>query len=69
MFNASVTKFELVSAGSDTESPQIKATVTSNGTTSERIVNAVLIAVGRVPNVEGLDLERAGIAFSTEDGI
>lgn len=33
------------------------------------IVNGVLFAIGRVPNVEGLGLEQAGVAYSTADGI
>lgn len=32
-------------------------------------MNAVLVAIGRVPNVEGLGLEEAGIAYSVDDGI
>ena len=33
------------------------------------IVEGVLVAVGRVPNVENLGLEQAGIEYSTDDGI
>jgi len=33
------------------------------------IVNGILIAVGRQPNVLGLDLEKAGVAYSEADGI
>lgn len=41
----------------------------SNGERSEVIVNGVLFAIGRVPNVEGLGLEEANVAYSTSDGI
>ena len=32
-------------------------------------MQAVLFAIGRLPNVEGLGLEAAGIAYSAADGI
>jgi pyruvate/2-oxoglutarate dehydrogenase complex dihydrolipoamide dehydrogenase (E3) component len=43
--------------------------VERDGTLSEVIADAVLVAVGRAPNVEGLDLERAGVAYDPSGGI
>lgn len=37
--------------------------------TEEIIVQAVLFVIGRVPNVENLGLDAAGIAYNTFDGI
>ena len=42
---------------------------TSPNETEELVVQAVIFAIGRVPNVENLGLEAAGIAFNTNDGI
>ena len=42
---------------------------TSPNETEELIVQAVIFAIGRVPNVENLGLEAAGIAFNTSDGV
>ena len=67
-FNTQPTKFELLQAGSATDSPQIKATIVQNGQTQEMTVNAVMIAIGRQANVESLNLEAAGIQL-TEDGL
>ena len=36
---------------------------------SEMIVEGVLVAIGRVPNVENLGLEQAGVAYTVEDGV
>ena len=33
------------------------------------VADAILTGLGRVPNVQGLDLERAGIEYTIEDGI
>jgi len=42
---------------------------TSTGRTIERDFGALLVAVGRQPNVDGLGLESAGVAYSARDGI
>lgn len=39
------------------------------GKKKEVAVEHILVAVGRAPNVEGLDLEKAGIAFNGHDGV
>jgi pyruvate/2-oxoglutarate dehydrogenase complex dihydrolipoamide dehydrogenase (E3) component len=41
----------------------------TTGRTIERDFGALLVAVGRQPNVEGLGLESAGVAYSARDGI
>lgn len=41
----------------------IKLTVESNGNKSTIEAQTVLVATGRAPNVEGLDLEKAGVEF------
>jgi pyruvate/2-oxoglutarate dehydrogenase complex dihydrolipoamide dehydrogenase (E3) component len=43
--------------------------VEHGGTRSEVIADAVLVAVGRLPNVDGLDLERAGVACDASRGV
>ena len=40
-----------------------------DGTESERIVDEILIGAGRVPNVEGLDLDRAGVEYDERKGV
>ena len=50
--------------------PQIRAVIQSGqNETEEMIVQAVIFAIGRVPNVENLGLEAAGIEFNTNDGV
>jgi pyruvate/2-oxoglutarate dehydrogenase complex dihydrolipoamide dehydrogenase (E3) component len=41
----------------------------AGGSTSDCIVDEILVAAGREPNVEGLGLERAGVAYSPKGGI
>lgn len=52
---------------------KIKATVVtikdSTETQTELVVDAVMLAIGRVPNVSGLGLEAAGIEFNLNLGI
>ncbi len=43
--------------------------IEQEGRSVELSVDEILVAVGRVPNVEGLDLERAGIAFDSRGGV
>jgi pyruvate/2-oxoglutarate dehydrogenase complex dihydrolipoamide dehydrogenase (E3) component len=40
-----------------------------NGTREEVRVDAILVGAGRKPNVEGLDLEAAGIAYDARKGV
>jgi pyruvate/2-oxoglutarate dehydrogenase complex dihydrolipoamide dehydrogenase (E3) component len=42
----------------------IRFRVTSSGTLFEEVVDQLLVAVGRAPNVEGLGLDEAGVAFT-----
>ena len=41
----------------------------SNGATSGLAVDQILAAVGRLPNVDGLGLEKAGVAFDRRRGV
>ncbi len=41
-------------------------TLSRMGTTSSLVVDAVLVALGRRPNVEGLGLEQAGVAYDSQ---
>jgi pyruvate/2-oxoglutarate dehydrogenase complex dihydrolipoamide dehydrogenase (E3) component len=43
--------------------------VTSGGGTGRLAVDAILVAVGRAPNVEGLGLESVGVAHDTRAGV
>lgn len=40
-----------------------------NGGMEERVVDEILISVGRAPNVEGLGLEKVGVAYDTTHGV
>jgi pyruvate/2-oxoglutarate dehydrogenase complex dihydrolipoamide dehydrogenase (E3) component len=42
----------------------VRLLVESHGSAYDEVVDALLVAVGRAPNVEGLDLEKAGVAYS-----
>lgn len=42
---------------------QVRLSVESHGQTYDEVVDQLLVAVGRAPNVEGLDLEAAGVAY------
>ena len=41
----------------------------SDDSRSTVAVDDILVGIGRAPNVEGMDLERAGIAFDSRDGV
>lgn len=41
----------------------VRLQVESHGRGYDEVVDQLLVAVGRAPNVEGLDLEKAGVAF------
>ncbi|HUI68118.1 MAG TPA: mercuric reductase [Nitrospirota bacterium] len=43
--------------------------VEEDGRTAALAVDEILVGVGRVPNVEGLDLEKAGIAYDHHKGV
>ena len=40
-----------------------------NGKAKELLVDEILVAVGRAPNVDGLGLEKAGVAFEPRTGV
>ena len=63
MFDAAVRRVE----GDDTSNDR-RVIVEHGGQSRVLIADAVLLATGRAPNVEGLGLERAGIAFD-RDGV
>ncbi|HEX9020273.1 MAG TPA: mercuric reductase [Nitrospirota bacterium] len=44
-------------------------TVEEDGRTAELHVDEILVGVGRTPNVEGLDLEKAGIRYDPANGV
>jgi len=46
----------------------IRLTVDSHGKRYDEVVDRLLVAVGRSPNVEGLDLEQAGVVY-TKKGV
>ncbi len=40
-----------------------------NGGTDEIAVEEILVGIGRAPNVEGLELEKAGVEYDTKNGV
>lgn len=40
-----------------------------NGEKKDIVVDAILVGVGRAPNVEGLNLEKVGVAYDTKIGV
>ncbi len=42
---------------------------TAKGESGDVVVDEILVGAGRAPNVEGLDLERAGIQYDTQRGV
>ena len=51
---------------SKAEGGGIRFRVTSHGNAYDEVVDQLLVAVGRAPNVENLGLEAAGVAYSTK---
>ncbi|MDA0577026.1 MAG: mercuric reductase [Verrucomicrobia bacterium] len=47
---------------------RVRLTVDSHGKAYDEIVDQLLVSVGRAPNIEGLDLEKVGVAF-TKKGV
>lgn len=52
-----------------TQGPEKILTIEHNGTTSELPVDAILLGVGRAPNVEGLNLEAVGVEYDKKEGV
>ncbi len=46
-----------------------RITIGSGSGNTELSVDALLVAAGRIPNIEGLDLEKAGVAWNTGSGV
>ncbi len=44
-------------------------TMVNDGNTSTTVVDEILTGIGRMPAVQGLDLEKAGVAYDIETGI
>lgn len=59
----------LRTAATTDEFPLIKVTVTANGSVQELECETLLVATGRVANVENMGLEAAGIEYETGKGI
>jgi pyruvate/2-oxoglutarate dehydrogenase complex dihydrolipoamide dehydrogenase (E3) component len=51
------------------ENGQLRLATENYGKQGEVLADQVLVSVGRVPQLEGLSLERAGIDFDKDDGI
>jgi pyruvate/2-oxoglutarate dehydrogenase complex dihydrolipoamide dehydrogenase (E3) component len=49
-----------------TDGDKIRLVVESHGKNYDEVVDQLLVAVGRAPNVEGLGLEEAGVAFNNK---
>lgn len=47
----------------------IRMTLNAAGAPTERVVSHLLVAVGRAPNVDGLGLQAAGVAFDARHGV
>ncbi len=43
--------------------------VEQDGSSLELVVDEILVGIGRAPNVEGLDLEAAGVAYDPKQGV
>jgi pyruvate/2-oxoglutarate dehydrogenase complex dihydrolipoamide dehydrogenase (E3) component len=48
---------------------ETRITISTDGTEHLLICDALLVAIGRAPNVNGLDLERAGVAYDARRGV
>jgi pyruvate/2-oxoglutarate dehydrogenase complex dihydrolipoamide dehydrogenase (E3) component len=46
-----------------------QVTMVTDGNESTTVVDEILTGIGRLPAVQGLDLEQAGVAYDTETGI
>jgi len=49
--------------------PEMKITITENGSNTDLVCDALLIATGRRPNVTGMDLEKAKVKYDDKTGI
>lgn len=65
-FKSKPTNIHVIQQGVDGGYPLIKITYEKEGETKSIAVNALLIAAGRRPNVEELDLEKAEVEFTRE---
>jgi pyruvate/2-oxoglutarate dehydrogenase complex dihydrolipoamide dehydrogenase (E3) component len=60
---------KVAAQGPERQQGEKLVTLESKGRSETLAVDAVLVAVGRAPNVEGMGLEDAGIDFDSRDGI
>ncbi len=60
-------KAKLLKAG--TRGKEKVITVEEDGGRAELVVDEILAGVGRAPNVEGLDLEKAGVSYDPNSGV
>eukprot|EP00957_Ditylum_brightwellii_P064181 4869558-Ditylum_brightwellii.AAC.1 len=49
--------------------PEMKITITENGSNTDLVCDALLMATGRRPNVTGIDLEKAKVKYDDKTGI
>ena len=62
---ASVTEVAPLDGNGDGKQTGVRVTLRQNGQSREIAASHLLLAAGRRPNVEGLDLDRAGIAYDS----
>lgn len=68
--SASLTKVETLKVPENNDDlPLMRLSITSNGEESELESDCLLIAAGRTPNVENLNLEAANIDYDVKEGI
>lgn len=60
--------FQITVLGFKQENSRIIARYTRNGSEQELVVDVVVVATGRKPNIETLNLENAGVEYG-KDGI
>lgn len=63
-----ITGAKLTEVATDGDTKTLRYTAT-DGQSQELLVDALLVAVGRVPNVAGLGLEAAGVAYDARRGV
>mmetsp|Transcript_5263 Transcript_5263/g.4856 ORF Transcript_5263/g.4856 Transcript_5263/m.4856 type:complete len:157 (+) Transcript_5263:799-1269(+) len=70
LFNTTVDMIQVVQGESDNEGyPLLKLTCLRKEGEFEVEVNAILLATGRKPNVDGMDLEKAGVEYDHKVGV
>ena len=62
-FSAKDTKLEPADGG------RVRVTLTADGQAHDEVVDKLLVAVGRAPNVDGLGLETVGVQYDSRTGV